>query len=539
MLGGLAIFIFGLQMLSRGLQDAAGKKVNRAIEMLTSIPVVGVLVGAAVTVIVNSSTLTTVMTVSFVNAAILNLKQAAAVIMGANIGTTLTGHLVAFRITDFWVYFAFVGFLLYFIAKGKTPKLIGQIMLAFGMLLLGLALMSDAMRPLRTHEGFQALIVTFSNNRFLAVLVGILFTAIVQSSSAVTSIIILMTIPDPYTQESLIGINAAIALIVGANIGTCVTAVLASIGSTVAAKRTAAIHVVINVFGALVFLIFSSQFIWAVLAISPDGVVERQAANAHSIFSLIIVAVFLPLITPLVRFVTFILPERKTQAASPLKHNRFPDHALGNPFGALKLARNETRKLVDVASINLVICEKWIVSRKKKHLRQLKFNIKVSDASILDIEAFLAKLLPKGLSPSAAEEHTHLISALGALRRTNELLRSTARKSTAAIENEIELSPEMEKGISRLAAQIVPLLNAVAGTESDPVLKERKPQWLHHRIDIRMRKLREEHSRRIRDGASSVDSEMAYTDILESLVNIGDYAFAMVPIISTSTKPQN
>ncbi|MCL2286192.1 MAG: Na/Pi cotransporter family protein [Firmicutes bacterium] len=521
MLGGLAIFLFALQLLSSGLQEVAGKKANRVLEILTSIPVVGMLVGAVITIVVQSSTLTTVMVVSFVNAAILNLKQAAAVIMGANIGTTLTGHLVAFNITSIWIYCAFIGFVIYFLAKSKNLKTIGQILFSFAILLLGLSLMSDAMRPLRTHEGFQDLIAMVAENRFLGMLVGLVFTAVVQSSTAVTGVIVLMTM------EDVISIQAALALIVGANVGTCFTAVLASLSGTTAAKRAAAVHVIINLFGALVFLLFMPQFEWAVSFITPSGYAPRMAANAHTIFSVVIVAVFLPLINQLVQFVTFIIPERKDVDVEEVqKDTRYLDWKLTRtPAVAISLAQQELLYMADLAGQNIRLSIEGLLDKKKKKLRQMKRQEKLVDRLEKEIVRYLAAVSQVSLGKDMSIRHAGLLHAANDIERISDHARNIARSAKKIIDEDLQFPREASREIKDMYGPLIELYDTAVKSvrENDPTLAARIKR-LKSQIDSMERRMRLAHIKRMVEGEINATDGIVFLEILSNLERIGDHS---------------
>jgi len=519
MVGGLAIFLYGLRSLSNGLQEAAGKKLNRVLEILTSVPVIGMLVGALVTIIVNSSTLTTVMAVSFVNSAILNLKQAAAVIMGANIGTTFTGHLIAFRITDFWVYFAALGFLVLFFAKVKGVRIVGQVVFAFAMLLLGLALMSDAMSPLRADPAFQELIVRFGENRFLGMLVGLVFTAIVQSSTAITGIIILMT------ADGLIDLRVALALIIGANIGTCFTAILASIGGTTAAKRAAAVHVILNVFGAVIFLIFMTPFEQAVLAISPYNDVARQTANAHTIFSAVIVVVFLPIISPFVKLVEKIVPERNS-AKSSSKETRYLNWKLANsPAVAINLAQQELLHMADIAGRNIRLAIDGLLQRDTAMLKELKQQEKLVDRLEKEIVRYLATISQMPLGKGMSIRHAGLLHAANDIERISDHARSIGRSAKQLIDGERSLPDDALREIENMYSPLTEIYDtAVKSVRTNNRKLGIQVKELKSRIDENERVMRTQHMTRMVDGDINAEDGIVFQEILANLERIGDHS---------------
>ena len=262
-LGGLALFLYGMQLMGEGLQRAAGEKLQKILEKLTGVLPVAVALGAVVTGILQSSSATTVMTVGFVNAGLMNLKQAFGVVMGANIGTTMTAQLIAFKLTDYITLFLAIGFAVHLLAKRQRGKYIGQVILGFGILMLGMEMMSDSVMPLREYQGFIDFIGRFSDNPILGVGVGLVMTMVIQSSSATIGVLIAIA------NQGLIPLEGAIPVLLGDNIGTCITAVLASLRANITAKRVALAHVMFNFIGSIIFITFMGLFIKLVLAISP------------------------------------------------------------------------------------------------------------------------------------------------------------------------------------------------------------------------------------------------------------------------------
>ncbi|HHW99427.1 MAG TPA: Na/Pi cotransporter family protein, partial [Firmicutes bacterium] len=247
--GGLGLFLYGMQLMADGLQKMAGDRLRRLIEVLTSTPITGMLIGAVVTMLIQSSSATSVMVVGFVNAGLMTLRQAISVIMGAAIGTTVTAFMVSLRLSDLALPAIGIGFLLSMIGKSKRMRFGGQALLGFGVLFLGLTIMGDAMKPLGSNPIFTGMILNFSQRPILGVLAGTIFTAVVQSSSATSSLVVALA------AGGLLDLNASFSIILGANIGTTVTALLASIPMHLTAKRTALAQLVFKVVGVLIFLV--------------------------------------------------------------------------------------------------------------------------------------------------------------------------------------------------------------------------------------------------------------------------------------------
>ncbi len=288
--GGLGLFLYGMKMMGDGLEKAAGNKMKRLLEVLTTNRFMGVIVGTVVTAIIQSSSATTVMVIGFVNAGLMNLAQATGVIMGANIGTTITGQLVALRVTDYAPIAVFLGVGILLFARKRYVKHIGEILAGFGILFMGMNLMSTAMEPLHGNEVFQN-VMTRISNPFLGVLVGAGITMILQSSSA--SIGILQAL----AMQGLIELDAAIFILFGQNIGTCITAILASIGANITAKRAAAIHLLFNIMGTALFMIlillFKVPYVGWIQGLTQGDVV-RQIANSHTGFNIINTVIMFP-----------------------------------------------------------------------------------------------------------------------------------------------------------------------------------------------------------------------------------------------------
>ena len=290
LLGGLGLFIYGMKIMGDGLENAAGEGLKNILEKVTKNPIIAVVVGAIVTAVIQSSSATTVMVVGFVNAGLMNLAQAAGIIMGANIGTTITAQLVAFKLTDIAPLFVFVGAMIVMFAKMQKKKEIGNIILGFGILFIGMGMMSEAMEPLRESAMFQQILLTIADKWYLGVIAGALVTAVLQSSSATTGILVALA------NAGAISIAGALPIVLGCNIGTCITAMLSTVGTNKTAHRAAMMHLIFNVTGTLIFLPLLATGWLAEIVSSMSSVVSKQIANAHTIFNITNTLIMLPLI---------------------------------------------------------------------------------------------------------------------------------------------------------------------------------------------------------------------------------------------------
>ena len=349
LVGGLALFLYGMEKMSEGLKKSAGDRMRNILSALTSNRFIAMFVGAFVTMVIQSSSATTVMLVSFVQAQLMTFVQSLGVILGADIGTTITAQLVAFKLTDYALLMIAVGFAMTMLSKKDSTKYIGEAILGFGILFFGMKLMSDAMRPLRTFQPFIDLLKGLENP-LLGLLVGTLFTALVQSSSAFTGIVIVLA------QQGLLTLEAGIPLVMGANIGTCINAGLASIGTSREAKRVAIAHVMFKIGGVLLFIFWIPTFAGIIRSISPasvglDGIdklaseTPRQIANAHTIFNVSLALFFLPFTTMFANLIMKIYPERKQEKGIQPATWHLDDKAISTPAMAIDLARNEISRM--------------------------------------------------------------------------------------------------------------------------------------------------------------------------------------------------
>lgn len=375
--GGLALFIYGMNLMSDGLQKAAGEKMKNILALLTKNPLIGVVAGALVTAVLQSSSATTVMVIGFVSAGLMNLPQAISIILGANIGTTITAQLVAFKIGDYAWAFVILGFIMYFFLVKKEKIMdVGQVLFGFGVLFVGLNIMGDAMKPLSATPQFAELMLQVADVPVLGVIVGTVLTAIIQSSSA--SIAVLQNLastagPDGVT--SIVGLVGAIPILFGTNIGTTITAVLASIGGTINAKRTAIAHTIFNLGGTLLFIWFTPYIAQFIEYISPKGpeieVISRQIANAHLSFNVATTIVFLPLIGVLVKVVTKIIPD-KVEVKDPMDAMYLDYHVLEQPFVAIHLATKELSRMAEITADMVVGSKKAFLGDDMKAIEEVK-----------------------------------------------------------------------------------------------------------------------------------------------------------------------
>ena len=525
LLGGLALFIYGMTEMGKGLQLVAGSKMKKILESLTSVPILGVIVGTVVTAIIQSSSATTVMVVGFTNAGLMTLKQAVSVIMGSNIGTTVTGQLVSFDLAGMYMPMIGIGFLLMFIIKKPMIKNIGKIVFAFGVLFLGMSLMSEAMAPLEDSETFKNFIQTFGKYRILALLAGMLLTMLIQSSSAAIGILIAMT------GQGLVTLDIALPVLLGFNIGTCITAILASIGTKVTARRAALAHVTFNVIGAIIFLIGLPLFESATLAISPAEDVARQVANAHTLFNVVNTIILLPFINQLVKFVTKILPGEDLslqQGAIYLDKRVLNDSNL-----ALNLAMREIIRMGQLSRENITNAVEYFKTRDPQKSQEVLEVEDVVDELEKQITDYLVKIKSSGLSDKMAKFKGDLFHVVNDLERMSDHAVNIQELGAIAASENLHFS---EKAMAEIDEMYHILIENIAKSIS---ALEHKDKSLLDKIyededviDYLEEKYRNEHIARLNSGECTASTGVVFLDVLSNFERVGDHCNNIAHIVN-------
>ena len=517
LLGGLALFIYGMQLMGDGLQNLASKKMRHVLEVLTGVPLVGVLIGAAVTAVAQSSSLTTVMVVGFVNASLMTLKQGISIIMGANIGTTITAQLIAFKITEYWYFIIALGFVAYFFARKKQIKNTGFIFFSIGLLLLSMVLMGDAMKPLSASDDFAKAMLMFSRYKLLGLLTGLVLTAIVQSSAATIGVVIAMA------SQGLISLDAALPILLGQNIGTCITAVLASIGTGTSARRAAAAHVIFNFLGAILFMICLPVFQNAVLAVSPAGDVPRQIANAHTLFNVICTIICLPLINKFTNLVMRLVPgEEKELARGPIYLDW---HMVDKPAVAIDLALKEVLRMAALAGDNVRMAVDGFLQRDAKLLREMKDQEAVVDDLEKEISRYLAKVSQSGMGEALSIRHTGLLHASNDIERVSDHADNIADRAFISIGDDLRFSSMAIEEIKTMYALVRETYNmAVEALKEGSEDLARQVYAKEQVIDDMEKQLRKSHIGRLKEGICETEAGVVFLDIISNFERVGDHA---------------
>lgn len=529
LVGGLAIFIYGMNMMSECLQKAAGEKMKSILALLTRNPVLGVLAGAITTAVLQSSSATTVMAIGFVSAGLMSLPQAISIIFGANIGTTMTAQIIAFKITDYIYIIIFIGFIISFVAKSEKVKSIGQTIFAFGLLFLGIETMGDVMKPLASSPIFTDLIAKVSNMPVLGVAVGTLMTLVVQSSSATIAVLqnfAAQAGPDGVT--SILGLTGAIPILLGDNIGTTITALLASIGQNKDAKRTAVAHCIFNVSGCLLFIWFIKPFAALIQYISPKGpeieVISRQIANSHTVFNITMTLIWVCLINVMVKIVMTLIPDGKAVAVDPAKPLYLDEKMTNQPTAALQLVAKEILHISDIVkdvvsnTIELVKTED--ISQLEGLLEKGK-NIK----SLTDkTTEYLALLFSSGtMTEQQAAQTASLMYILSDVERMGSLSVEIAKCIREKEQNKYkytsEAMDELQKSLRTLEKMFIDSMKALQGDKSVRIDKMVKRKDKIMDLDIKMRKA---HLQRVNKGKCKASLTAPFTNILHLIDRMGN-----------------
>ncbi len=430
LIGGLALFLYGMNTMSDALQKTAGERMKKILSFLTKNPIMGALAGALVTAVLQSSSATTVMAIGFVSAGLMTLPQAISVIFGANIGTTMTAQLLAFKLSDYIYPIIFIGFMLQFVGKTEKLKNIGMVIFSFGLLFEGIEIMGHVMKPLAGSSVFVDLMAEVSSTPVLGVLLGGVMTLVVQSSSATIAVLQNFAAqPAADGVSSVIGLTGAIPILLGDNIGTTITAILASIGQTKNAQRTAIAHSIFNISGSLVCLCIIPLFAQFVQYISPSGreidIISRQIANAHTTFNVVCTLAWLPFIPVMVKIVKAIIRGEDKNLKAAYEPQYLDNNLLDKPAAAMYLVSLELERLVGLADRTLNRLKLVLDSqRTAKDYEAFQEDLMILEQLQGRVTEYITKLLSGGyLTEQQSEETARLHFITNNIQRMGERCR--------------------------------------------------------------------------------------------------------------------
>lgn len=513
--GGLALFLYGILLMSEGFQKIAGERLQKILEKFTNKPHKGILSGAAVTAIIQSSSITTVILLGFVNAGLINLSSAAAVILGADIGTTVTAQIIAFKLETLALPFIAIGFLFWFISKKPRLKFWGQALLGLGLLFLGMSLMSEGIKPFKENTAIFEWFMNLGKMPILGILAGAVFTGIIQSSSATTGLVIVLA------KQGLIDLGGAIPIILGANIGTCVTVLLASIGSTKTAKRMALVHLLFKIFGVLIFYFPLKYFI--ILAEHTASSLPRQVANAHTIFNVGMTLILVFFIPSIIKLTKRIVPGEEIKVDHRAQF--ISKYLLNTPGIALSETFKETMRMADLTLEMMKNSYQAFLSRQPVLLELVRKQELAVDNFYRLINDYGRELSERSISHEESEKLSVIIHNITDIERVGD-----------HVNNIVHITRHKDKGDAKFTAQSVAELkemfekaikiyrDAIDCWKKQDKNLARKVIHEEAEIDALEKKFRLSHIERLEKGLSDPASGVSFESLLENLERIGDHA---------------
>lgn len=523
LLGGLALFLYGMQMMSTGLEAAAGNQMKQILEKLTANRFLGVLVGAVITAVIQSSSATTVMVVGFVNSGMMTLQQAVWIIMGANIGTTITGQLIALDIGAIAPLIAFLGVAIVVFLKNEKLHHIGNILAGLGVLFIGMDMMSAAMKPLAGSETFVGILTRFENP-LLGILAGLVFTALIQSSSASVGIL------QALASSGIIGLNSSAFVLFGQNIGTCVTALLASIGTSRNAKRTTVIHISFNVIGTVIFtaLCLLTPLISVVEGWTPDNA-SAQIANLHTLFNVVTTLLLLPVGNWLTKFSKAVLPEREGDREEDttyclLNIKNINSEKLGGSAISMDGTKKELLRMLGMAGKNVHVAFDAFVERDLAALSDVEKREEYVDYLNKEISKYITKAITHESTRSGSQVFNSYLSMASNIERISDHAMNIAGYAKLLEDKKIRFSDMAKKEVAQLQDICDKLVESLKEMDEDVVAWHTQIACMEQKIDDVTKEYQNNLFARIQEGICSDEGSILYTEMLTDFERIGDHA---------------
>ena len=524
LLGGLGLFLCGMQMMSSNLEAVAGDRLKGILEKLTSNRILGVLVGAVITAVIQSSSATTVMVVGFVNSGLMTLRQAVWIIMGANIGTTITGQLVALDIGTIAPLFAFAGIALGMFSKKRNVQNIGSIIAGLGVLFIGLGMMSDAMVPMRDSEVFVNALTSFSNP-IIGIVVGAIFTAVIQSSSASVGILQALAL------SGLIDIHSAVFVLFGQNIGTCITSLIASVGMNRNAKGTTVIHFMFNMIGTVLFVILClvTPLTDAVAGLTPAHPAS-QIANMHTLFNVVTTIILIPFGTGLAALAEKILPDKKEEIrVQPdddqwLKEIMSSQHVLGSSAIAISSLMENVGSMYSLARENVLKGFDMILSGDDTRFAEVEETENTIDLYNISISRRLSKVLTIEHGPAETKRLNSIFQITGNVERVGDHAMNFAEHAVFIREKGLKLSKETIEELKEMREQCRKAFERMElSAQTDPTQLLVDAVSFERAVDDITERCRDKQVERINNRACEIESAVLYSEILIDYERIGDH----------------
>ena len=525
LLGGLGLFLYGMQMMGSGLEAAAGNRMKRILERLTSNPILGVIVGAGITAVVQSSSAITVMVVGFVNSRMMTLRQAVWVIMGANIGTTITGQLIALDIGAIAPLFAFCGVVLVMFIKKATVRYYGQIIAGLGILFIGMDMMSSSMAPLRESETFVNFLTQFSNP-LLGILAGTVFTAIIQSSSASVGIL------QALATSGVIGLPSAVYVLFGQNIGTCITAILASIGTSRNAKRTTIIHLMFNVIGTILFTLVCmfTPLTSLVSGWTPDNP-SAQIANMHTLFNIVTTLLLMPFGGYLAKLATRILPEKATEAAESGEHQLLyikpvdlsSEHHVGTSAIVLNGVQHELARMAEMVLKNVDASFQAVLEGTPSRLEQVEETEEYIDYLNQQISRYISHIIVYETNERDSEQVSAFFKISSNLERIGDHAVNICEYTQLLQQKHIGFSQKAKEEIEAMRDTSLQAIRTLGDMSLLPPEALKDIEDLEQKMDDMTLEYRQNQMVRLREGTCSDEACTLYSEMLTDFERIGDH----------------
>lgn len=523
MAGGLGLFLFGIRTMGDGLENAAGTKLKRLLEVLTGNRFLAVLVGFIVTAVIQSSTATTVMVVGFVNAGIMSLAQAVGVIMGANIGTTVTSLLIALNFSDIAAAAVLVGVVLIMASKKTVVKNLGAIFTGFGLLFLGINMMSTAMAPLRDSEGFMRFIIAVSESPLrplFGILLGIVMTAILQSSSA--SVGVLQTL----AMQGLVPLKFSVFVLYGQNIGTCLTTLVTTVGAKKNSKRAAVIHLLFNVIGTIIFILLSifTPYVSWIEALTDDPM--TQIALSHIVFNIVSTVVMFPFAKLLVKLSCLIVPG-SDDGESELHCKFIDDRLLNTPPFAVMQVGNEVARMAKLARDNFEIGAYALINHSENDLDKVTQREEVINYLNHSITTYLVKLNALDISDSDADYIARVFHAINDIERIGDHAINLAEAAEHNVGDGLKFSAPAEEELSELCGTVLDLLDGAIAAFGNQKLDDGEAERLsalEDRIDDLTLECQDAHIFRLNRKECNTEAGMLYLNTVTDFERVGDHA---------------
>ena len=533
-IGGLAMFIYGMNIMADGLQNAAGSKMKKILEVLTQNKLMGIALGALVTAIIQSSSATTVMVVGFVNAGLMNLTQAISVIMGANIGTTITGWLVS---SAEWAKFlspstlaplaVMAGVIISLVGKKAKSKDVAAIIIGFGILFIGMSTMSDAVKPLRESETFKTMFVSLGANPFLGILAGAGVTAIIQSSSASQGILLSLA------AAGLVPTKAAVFIIMGQNIGTCVTAILSSVGASKNAKCVGTMHLLFNITGTILFTIIALiVFAKADPSLGEGIITMTQISAIHTAFNIGTTIVMIPLSGLIIKIAMKVNGITKIETEDETQLVHLDKRMMSTPAVAVAGAKLETIRLGRIARENLIMALETLETHDGDKIAAVKQKEGVINKVCDSVSEYLVELVMHHLNDRDNETVTSLLNTISDIERIGDHAENIAELADSMRNEDISFSETAMGELAEMAKTTVASYdNAIKATELDDVSYAVKTAFLERQVDKMEKDLRAGHISRLSNAECTVNAGIHFLDLLGNLERVSDHAMNIAQVV--------